>query len=195
MIHINEAIVVEGVYDKNTLSRITDAFIIETHGFGIFKDKNRMTMLRLTAERKGLIILTDSDNAGFMIRNHIKAAIDNRYLKHAYIPDIYGKEKRKRKPSKEGKLGVEGMPEDVLADVLKRAGACVECNGEVSQHSHITKADMYKMGLSGKTDSSLKRNIIKKMYDLPENMSTDELLEMLNILITREEFFNLNMAS
>lgn len=122
-IKIQEVIAVEGRYDKNTLSQVVDTLIIETRGFGIFKDPERMALLRKAAEKRGLIVLTDSDGAGFVIRNRIKAAIPAKYLKHAYIPDVYGKERRKRKAGKEGKLGVEGMPPQVLEEVLRRAGA------------------------------------------------------------------------
>ena len=123
MLKIREAIAVEGRYDKNTLSQVVDTLILETHGFGIFKDPERMALLRRAAEKRGLIVLTDSDGAGFVIRNRIKSAIPGQYLKHAYIPDVYGKEKRKRQRGKEGKLGVEGMSPAVLEQVLRRAGA------------------------------------------------------------------------
>ena len=126
MVKIKEAIVVEGRYDKNTLSQILDAPILETSGFGIFKDKQQMALLRRIAESRGLIVFTDSDGAGFVIRNHIKSAIPGKYLKHAYIPDIYGKEKRKAAPGKEGKLGVEGMSREVILEALRRAGATIE---------------------------------------------------------------------
>ena len=123
MFRIQEAIVVEGRYDKNTLSQIVDTLILETNGFGLFNDPERMVLLRKAAEKRGIIVLTDSDGAGFVIRNRIKGAIPKEQVKHAYIPDVYGKEKRKRKPGKEGKLGVEGMPPKIIEDVLRRAGA------------------------------------------------------------------------
>ena len=138
MVKIREAIVVEGRYDKNTLSQILDAPILETSGFGIFKDKQQMALLRRIAETRGLIVFTDSDGAGFVIRNHIKSAIPGKYLKHAYIPDIYGKEKRKAAPGKEGKLGVEGMTEDVILGSLRRAGATID-GEELAPVRQITK--------------------------------------------------------
>ena len=153
MIKIKEAILVEGRYDKNTLSQIVDAPILETSGFGIFKDKKQMALLRKVAETRGLIVFTDSDGAGFVIRNHIKSAIPGKYLKHAYIPDIPGKEKRKSAPGKEGKLGVEGMPKELLLDALRRSGATIE--GEnVTQTRQITKQDMMALGLSGGPEPS-----------------------------------------
>ena len=131
MIKIKEAIVVEGRYDKNTLSQIVDAPILETNGFGIFKDKEQMALLRKVAQVRGLIVFTDADGAGFVIRNHIKSAINGQYLKHAYTPDVFGKERRKAKAGKEGKLGVEGMNRDVILECLRRAGATFE-EGEYS---------------------------------------------------------------
>ena len=138
MVKVREAIVVEGRYDKNTLSQIVDAPIFETRGFGIFKDKEQMALLRAVALRRGLIVFTDSDGAGFVIRNHLKSAIPNQYLKHAYIPDIPGKEKRKAAPGKEGKLGVEGMPSDVILTALKDAGATFE-DGTQTKSGGISK--------------------------------------------------------
>ena len=126
MIKIREAIVVEGRYDKNTLCQIVDAPILETAGFGIFKDKKQMALLRRAAQKRGLIVFTDPDGAGFVIRNHIKSAIPAQYLKHAYIPDVMGKERRKRAPGKEGKLGIEGMKPQVIIDALRSAGATIE---------------------------------------------------------------------
>ena len=156
MVKIKEAIVVEGRYDKNTLSQIVDAPIFETSGFGIFKDKEQMALLRRVAEVRGLIVFTDSDGAGFVIRNFLKSAIPSQGLKHAYIPDIPGKERRKTAPGKEGKLGVEGMRPEVIIDCLRRAGATVE--GEEAPASRsITKQDMMELGLSGGADASAKR--------------------------------------
>ena len=156
MIRIREAIIVEGRYDKNTLSQIVDATILETSGFGLFKDKQQMALLRSVAQRRGLIVFTDSDGAGFVIRNHIKSAIAGQYLKHAYIPDIPGKERRKAAPGKEGKLGVEGMTPEVILEALRRAGATF-AEGEAPASQGITKQDMMALGLSGGPDSSAKR--------------------------------------
>ncbi|MBR4972332.1 MAG: DUF4093 domain-containing protein, partial [Oscillospiraceae bacterium] len=145
MIKIKEAIVVEGRYDKNTLSQIVDAPILETSGFGIFKDKQQMALLRQVAEKRGLIVFTDADGAGFVIRNHIKSAIPGQYLKHAYTPDVLGKERRKAAPGKEGKLGVEGMKPQIILDALRKAGATIA--GETNTTNHqITKQDLMELG-------------------------------------------------
>ena len=186
MVKIKEAIVVEGRYDKNTLSQILDATILETSGFGIFKDKQQMALLRRIAEVRGLMVFTDSDGAGFVIRNHIKSAIPARYLKHAYIPDIYGKEKRKATPGKEGKLGVEGMTADVILESLRRAGATIE--GDTFQPvQQITKQDLMELGLSGGPDASSRRLKLLKKLNLPERMSPNAMLQALNLLYTLEE--------
>lgn len=186
MVKIREAIVVEGRYDKNTLSQIVDTTILETSGFGIFKDKQQMALLRRVAQKRGLIVFTDSDGAGFVIRNHLKSAIEPQYLKHAYIPDIYGKERRKRTAGKEGKLGVEGMKTDVLLDALRRAGATILGEEERATRA-ITKQDMMALGLSGGKDASAKRLALQKKQDLPEHMSANALLQALNLLCTYEE--------
>ncbi len=189
MLKVNEVIVVEGRYDKNTLSQIVDAAIIETNGFGIFKDRERLLLLRRLAEVRGLIVLTDSDGAGFQIRNHIKSAVDPKYIKHAYIPDIYGKEKRKSSPSKEGKLGVEGMHPELIIKALEKAGASFSEAGLSSKHGGITKADFYELGLSGKSQSRSKRLSLQKSLGLPERLSARGLLEAVNLLMSRESFF------
>ena len=186
MVKIREAIVVEGKYDKNTLSQIVDAPILETAGFGIFKDKQQMALLRRIAETRGLIVFTDSDGAGFVIRNHIKSAIPGKYLKHAYIPDIYGKERRKAAPGKEGKLGVEGMTRETILESLKRAGATTE-GEEVSASKQITKQDLMELGLSGTADASAKRLKLLKHLHLPERMSPNAMLQALNLLYNLEE--------
>ena len=186
MVKIREAILVEGRYDKNTLSQIVDAPILETSGFGVFKDKQQMGLLRKVAQSRGLIVFTDSDGAGFVIRNHVKSAIPGKYLKHAYIPDILGKEKRKAVPGKEGKLGVEGMSREIILEALKRAGATIE--GEDAPQVHrITKQDMMALGLSGGPDASAKRLALLKKLDLPEHMSSNAMLQALNLLHTLEE--------
>lgn len=186
MVKIKEAIVVEGRYDKNTLSQIVDAPIFETNGFGIFKDKAQMALLRRVAETRGLIIFTDADGAGFVIRNHMKSAIDGKYLKHAYTPDIMGKERRKTAPGKEGKLGVEGMRPEILLDALRKSGATVE--GEACHQSHaITKQDLMDLGLSGGRDASAKRLALLKKLGLPEHMSANAMLQAVNLLYSLEE--------
>lgn len=186
MVKIQEAIVVEGRYDANTLRQIVDAPIFETNGFGIFKDKEKMALLRTVAERRGLIVFTDSDGAGFVIRNHLKSAIPGKYLKHAYIPDIYGKEKRKAAPGKEGKLGVEGMRPEIILQAL---GACGATMGEATEKNSggITKQDLVDLGLSGGADSSQKRRMLQKALGLPEHMSANALLQALNLLVSAEE--------
>ena len=186
MVKIKEAIVVEGRYDKNTLSQILDAPILETSGFGIFKDKQRLSLLRRIAETRGLIVFTDSDGAGFVIRNHIKSAIPGKYLKHAYIPDIYGKEKRKAAPGKEGKLGVEGMTKEVILESLRRAGATIEGEKSVPVRQ-ITKQDLMELGLSGTPEASANRLKLLKHLNLPEHMSPNAMLQALNLLYTLEE--------
>ena len=181
MIKIKEAIVVEGRYDKNTLSQIVDAPIVETNGFGIFKDKAQMRFLRQVAQKRGLIVFTDADGAGFVIRNHIKSAIPAQYLKHAYTPDVFGKERRKAAPGKEGKLGVEGMRPEVILEALRAAGATIE--GETAvQSNRITKQDLMELGLSGGADASAKRLALLEKLGLPEHMSANAMLQALNLL-------------
>ena len=181
----------EGRYDKNALSQVVDTLILETAGFGIFKDRDQMALLRRAAERRGLIVLTDSDGAGFVIRSRIKSCIPGQYLKHAYIPDVAGKERRKRTASKEGKLGVEGMRPEVLLEALRRAGATIEGEDAPLPGARITKADLYAAGLTGGADSRAARQRLLEQLDLPERLSTNALLEVLNALMTREAFRNL----
>lgn len=190
MYKIREAIVVEGRYDKNTLSQIVDAPIFETDGFGIFKNRQKMLFLRQVAEKRGLIVFTDADGAGFVIRNHIKSAIPAKYLKHAYIPDIYGKEKRKVAPGKEGKLGVEGMKPEIIINALKSAGATIEGNTAPSDHA-ISKQDLMELGLSGGADASGKRRRLLQKMNLPEYMSANAMVQALGVLLTRQELEDL----
>ena len=191
MVKIKEANVEEGRYDKNTLSQIVDATILETNGFGIFKDKQQMKLLRKAAEKRGLIVFTDADGAGFVIRNHIKSAIPGIYLKHAYTPDVFGKERRKAAPGKEGKLGVEGMRPEVILDALRKAGATIEGETEVRTMQEITKADLVALGLSGMPGSEENRKRLVKKLDLPERISPNGLLQALNLLYTLEELTEL----
>ena len=187
MYKVSEVIVVEGRYDKNTLSQVVDAVIVETSGFGIFNDKEKQKLLRQMAEKRGLVVMTDSDGAGFVIRNFIKGAVDPSLVKHAYIPEIEGREKRKTKASKEGLLGVEGMKPEIIIEALRRAGATID--GEDSpQIARISKADLYAKGLTGKENSSELRKKLLKKLELPEKLSTDSMLQVLNALMTREEF-------
>ncbi len=184
MLKLKQAVVVEGRYDKNTLSQLIDAEIIETRGFGIMKDRQLLELLRRIAEKRGLIILTDPDGAGFVIRNYLKGALPKDKVRHAYIPDIYGKERRKKVPGKEGKLGVEGMKPEVLLRALEQAGASfAETNRE-----KLTKYDLYNLGLTGAKDSAERRAELLKQLDLPEHMSTNALLDALNLLFERDEF-------
>lgn len=189
MLKIKEAIVVEGRYDKNTLSQVVDTLILETGGFRIFKDPEQMALLRKAGERRGLIVLTDSDGAGFVIRNRIRGSIPQQYVKHAYIPDVYGKERRKRQRGKEGKLGVEGMPPQVLEEVLRRAGATfLEESAQREQRgAPLTKADLMAAGLTGRPDSGERRLALLRRLNLPEHMSANALLRVLNGCYSREE--------
>ena len=186
MVKIKEAIVVEGRYDKNTLSQILDAPILETSGFGIFKNKEQMALLRAVAEKRGLIVFTDADGAGFVIRNHIKSAIPGKFLKHAYTPDIFGKERRKAAPGKEGKLGVEGMNREVILESLRRAGATfLGEEMELSAHE-ITKADLMDLGLYG-PGSNDRRAALIKILGFPEKISTNAFLQAVTLLYTVDE--------
>ena len=173
MVKIREAIVVEGRYDKNTLSQVVDAPILETAGFGIFKDRQQMALLRRVAEKRGLIVFTDSDGAGFVIRNHIKSAIP-------------GKERRKSAPGREGKLGVEGMTPEVILAALRNAGATIE-GEETTSSGDITKQDLMALGLSGGSNAGEKRKALLKKLNLPEHMSANAMLQALNLLYAREE--------
>lgn len=190
---VREVIVVEGRYDKNTLSQVVDAAIIETSGFGIFNDAEKRKLLQTMAEARGLIVLTDSDGAGFVIRNYIKGCVDPKLVKHAYIPDVYGKERRKSAPSREGKLGVEGMKPQVLLDALIRAGATFDDEENKKSAPRISKADMYARGLSGREGSAEKRTQLIRQLGLPERLTADGLLDVLNATMSREEFLMLQV--
>ena len=186
MVKIKEAIVVEGRYDKNTLSQILDAPILETSGFGIFKDKEQMALLRKVAEARGLIVFTDSDGAGFVIRNHIKSAIPAQFLKHAYTPDIFGKERRKSAPGREGKLGVEGMTREVILESLRRAGATFLGEEVPNKNTEITKADLLELGLYGPGSNDRRQKLIKQL-GFPEKISNNAFLQAANLLYSLEE--------
>lgn len=192
MYRIKEVVVVEGRYDKSTVAGAVDARIIEVSGFRIFSDKEKIELLRKLSEKCGLIILTDSDKAGFFIRGRLRGMLGEANIKHAYIPDTFGKERRKEAASKEGKLGVEGMSHDVIIKALQKAGATFDdnqiCPGSAEP---ITKADMYKLGLSGGAGSAGKRRELLSRLELPERLSANSLLDVLNILYTRDEFFSL----
>ena len=185
MIHIDGAIVVEGKYDKIKLSRMVDCPIITTGGFGVFKSDETKELLRWYAEHGGIIILTDSDSAGFRIRGYIKGIVNSGEVKSAYIPDIFGKEKRKQKPSAEGKLGVEGVSERVIAEALERAGVIGE---RAEDRRKITRTDLYDDGLFGGGDASKKRAELLKRLGLPERLSVSGLLDVLNSSMSFEEY-------
>ncbi|MCI8877986.1 MAG: DUF4093 domain-containing protein [Oscillospiraceae bacterium] len=191
MRRVREVIVVEGRYDKNALKQAVEATVVETGGFGVFKDGEKLALLRRLAEERGLILLTDSDGAGFVIRNFLKGAIPPDRLKQAYIPDIRGKERRKAAPGKEGKLGVEGMSPAVLLRALERAGATFEDGPAAGDRAPITKGDFYALGLTGGRDSAARRAALLKALELPERMTANALLEAVNLLYGREEFFPL----
>ena len=191
MRRVREVIVVEGRYDKNALKQAVEATVVETGGFGVFKDGEKLALLRRLAEERGLILLTDSDGAGFVIRNFLKGAIPPDRLKQAYIPDIRGKERRKAAPGKEGKLGVEGMSPAVLLRALERAGATFEDGPAAGDRAPITKGDFYALGLTGGRDSAARRAARLKALELPERMTANALLEAVNLLYGREEFFPL----
>ncbi|MDL2274106.1 DUF4093 domain-containing protein [Oscillospiraceae bacterium OttesenSCG-928-G22] len=195
MRRVREVIVVEGKYDKNAILQVVSATVLETGGFRIFKSDEMKALLRKLAETRGLIILTDSDGAGFLIRNHLKGVLDSSRVKHAYIPDIPGKERRKARPSGEGTLGVEGMRPDVLLEALRRAGATFEGEPaddiEIPEQAPLTTGDLYEMGLLGGENSREKRDALKRRLGLPEKLSTKALLDIINILCTRDEIYGL----
>ena len=189
MIKVEEAIIVEGKYDKIKLSGYVDGLIITTDGFCVFKDKEKQALIRHLAKKRGILILTDSDSAGFVIRNFLKGSIPQDHIRHAFIPDIFGKEKRKAKPSKEGKLGVEGVSGEIIEKAIRASGA--HCSdGQISSGSkgEITKTDLFIYGLSGGENSSKKRDKLKAELDLPVNMSANLLLDTLNCIMTKDEF-------
>ena len=188
MIKINEAVIVEGKYDKIKLSNLIDALIIETNGFGIYKDKSRLSFIRNLAKERGIVILTDSDHSGFQIRNYIAAGIPKDKIKHVYIPDIPGKEKRKTEPSKEGKLGVEGMNDELLLRLFSNAGISAEKSEPVDS---VTNYDLFKLGISGTANAKQNKKKLLDALDLPEFLSTNSLLSYINFSMTREEFLNI----
>ncbi len=189
MHRVSEVIVVEGRYDKNTLSQVVDAVIIETSGFGVFNNKEKQQLLRTLAEKRGLIVMTDPDGAGLVIRNFVKSCVDPSLLKQAYMPEIFGKERRKSKASKEGKLGVEGMSADIIMQALRRCGATID--GEQAQPSGgISMADLYAAGLAGKPESAAKRAELLASMSLPRKMTAQALLPVLNALMSREDFLS-----
>lgn len=190
MIKLNQAVIVEGKYDKITLSSIIDAVIIVTNGFGIFKDKEKLELIKFYARTTGIIIMTDSDRAGFIIRNHIKGAVKNGKIKNVYIPDIFGKEKRKEKPSAEGKLGVEGMNKEIILHALEKAGITAD-ETQRDTDNLITKTDLFELGLSGGKDSSSRRRELLTYLKLPSLLSANSMLEVLNTMMNKERLYKI----
>ena len=191
MIKVKEAIIVEGKHDKIKLANFIDGLIITTDGFGIFKNKEKQLLIRHLAETRGILILTDSDGAGFVIRNFLKGSVSPDKIKNAYIPDIFGKEKRKSQPSKEGKLGVEGISEEILCRAIANSGAECELNNSSKSQRELTKADLFEYGLTGSPNASQNRDILKKALHLPENLTSNALLDILNCTMTKNEFDNI----
>lgn len=189
MIKIKQAIIVEGKYDKIRLSTVVDAVIIPTNGFSIYKDEEKKQLIRSLAEKNGIIILTDSDSAGFQIRSHIRNIVKKGEVINVYIPDIFGKERRKREPSKQGKLGVEGMDREILLAAFAKAGVTAENTPEKSEP--ITKADLMDYGLIGGENSALMRAELQRSLGLPELLSANMLIEILNVMYSREEFIKI----
>lgn len=188
MIKIDQAVIVEGKYDKIKLSSILDAVIIETEGFGIFKDKAKQKLIRKLAEKKGIVIMTDSDSAGFVIRSFLSGIVSPDRITHVYIPDILGKEKRKDTPSKEGKLGVEGVSAEIILTALEKAGITGASLNEGESRRLVTKTDFFEDGISGKPDSQQKRKALLKALDLPENLSANGMLKIINTYMTYEDY-------
>lgn len=188
MLKIEQAIIVEGKYDKIKLSSIIDGVIIETNGFGVFKDKEKLDLIKFYAKHRGIIILTDSDSAGFKIRNYIKGTVPDGKITNVYIPDIFGKEKRKIKPSCEGKIGVEGVEKDILLEAFKKAGIIPS---EKASGEAVTNMDFYEMGLIGMPDSHERRKKLLAKLGMPELLSTKAMLEAINSVLTLEQFKNM----
>ena len=186
MIKLKEAVIVEGRYDKIKLKNLIDAPIIETNGFRIFNDRERRDMIRQIADKRGILIMTDSDGAGLVIRNFLNGAVDKSKIKHCYIPQLEGKEKRKEQKSKEGFLGVEGVPDDVIIEAIRKSGATV-IGEEAAQTNEITKADLFTLGLTGSSNSAQKRKKLLKKLNMPDYLSTNAMLTALNCLYSLEE--------
>ena len=187
MIKINQAVIVEGRYDRKKVENILDALIIETDGFAIFKNKEKQALIRRLADTRGIVVLTDSDTAGFKIRSFLGSIVPPETVTHAYIPDILGKEKRKDKPSKENKIGVEGMTAEIIVKALDRAGVTCE-QSEKTDKKSVTKIDLYEDGITGTKNSKSKKAVLLKKLDLPERLSTNSLLKLINTFMTYEEY-------
>ena len=189
---VQEVIVVEGRYDKNTVSQVVSGTIIETRGFGVFSDKEKIALLRKLAEKRGLIILTDNDGAGFFIRRRLRGVLGDKNIKHAYIPDVTGRERRKSHDSKDGLIGVEGMEPEIIVTALERAGATFD-NAPAARPAEalITKTDLYFLGLSGCANSAQKRSELLERLDLPKRLPVNSIPDILNVLYSRDEFLAL----
>ena len=190
MLKTDKVIVVEGKYDAIRLANIVDAAILRTEGFGVFKDKEKQELLRTLGEKRGLLVLTDGDSAGMLIRNYIRNIVPAEQITDVYVPDLYGKEKRKDKPSKEGKLGVEGIPDDILIEALKKAGVTEEgdVRPAVSNERLITRMDFYRDGLAGGPNSKAKRLALQSALGLPEHMTGKQLLRIINMMVSYDEY-------
>ncbi len=188
MLHLKQAVIVEGKYDKIKLSGILDTVILETDGFGIFKDKEKQRFIRKLAEQRGIIVMTDSDSAGFVIRSFLSGMTSPENITNVYIPDILGKEKRKTAPSKEGKLGVEGVKTEVILEALRKAGVTFEESAQNTPHREVTKTDLFEDGLNGAANSAQKRQRLLKALDLPAHLSTNAMLKIINSYMTYEDY-------
>ena len=191
MLKTDKVIVVEGKYDAIKLANLVDAAILRTEGFGVFNDREKQELLRTLAEKRGLLVLTDGDAAGMLIRNHIRGLVPPEQITDVYIPDLYGKEKRKTAPSKEGKLGVEGIPDDLLIEALKKAGVTEEGDRPAGSGRSITSLDFYRDGLSGGPRSRAKREALQKALGLPERMTGKQLLRIIDMMVTYDEYRDL----
>ena len=188
MIRIRQAVIVEGKYDQIRLSSLVDTVILTTEGFGVFKDKEKQKLLRRLAYERGLVVLTDSDSAGFVIRSFLNGIVEPQYITNVYIPDVFGKEKRKAAPSKEGKLGVEGMRTEQLLEAFRKAGVTAETGDAPHERREVTKTDLYEDGLSGGQDSARKRRRLSRALDFPERMSANAMLKLINTCMTYAEY-------
>ena len=186
MLKVKEAIIVEGKYDKIKLSNLLDALIIETNGFSVYKDKKKLAFIKRLANERGIIVITDSDHSGFQIRNYLSSVIPKDRIKHIYIPDVYGKEKRKKEPSKEGKLGVEGISDDILLSLFEKANISFQT---VEIKDPVTSVDMFTLELSGTPNAKQNKKKLLKSLDLPEFLSTSSLISYINSIMTKDEFY------
>ena len=191
MLKIKEAIIVEGRYDKIKLKNLVDTTIIETNGFRVFSDKEKQTLIRKIAQTRGILVFTDSDSAGFVIRNFLRGAVDKSKIKHCYIPQITGKEKRKAHGSKEGFLGVEGVSDEVIIDAIRKSGATIIGEESQAQSGEITKSDLYRLGLTGRENSEKLRKALLKNLGMPSYLTTNAMLSAINCLYSLEELKNI----